>query len=154
MQLKLKNVLVIFTILSTLVAAITAIMTYTNLQPTQSFLNSWINSYIFALVVMLPTGGLIFIAMNKLVELLFSTRTQMQQKLLHGVFMAVVMESVMAMVTTVVNHDYITFAQYSRLMLSSFLYALPIGLGFSCLMVFVIRPKLQRFLAQPTTNNL
>ncbi|WP_353368760.1 hypothetical protein [Aliiglaciecola sp. NS0011-25] len=148
MQIKLKNVLVILTIVSTLVASITAIMTYANLQPTQNFLVTWINSFMFAIAVMLPAGGVIFLAMNKLVEQFFSALTNIQKKLLHGILMAITMESLMAVITTLLNHDYVTFAQYSSLIITSFLYALPVGLAFACLMVFVIRPKLQRFLAE------
>ncbi len=139
-------------IMLTLIGTITAIMTYVNLSAEQNFVSAWATSFIFAFVVMLPAGGLIFAAMNKLVNRLFYTLPQMQKKLLQGVLMAVVMESIMAIVTTVTNHEQLAFQQFVAVFINSFLFALPVGITFACLMTFVLQPKLERFLATPTTE--
>jgi hypothetical protein len=152
MQIKLKNLLVMLPIMLTLIGTITAIMTYVNLTAEQNFASAWATAFTFAFVVMLPAGGLIFAAMNKLVNRVFSTLPQVQKKLLQGVLMAVVMESIMAIVTTVTNHEQLAFQQFFGVFINSFLYALPVGLTFACLMTFVLHPKLERFLAAPAAE--
>lgn len=146
MQPKIKNLLIMLLVMFTLVGTITAIMTSANLTLSQSFVNAWMSSFAFAFLVLLPLGGGIFATLNKLINSLLSTWSSFQKNILHAVLMALVMESIMALVTMLNNHTYESFAQYSSLFFNSLLYALPVGLTFSCLMVLVIKPKLEKVL--------
>ncbi|MBU2872177.1 DUF2798 domain-containing protein [Colwellia sp. E2M01] len=148
MQIKLKNILVVLPIILTLIGTITGIMTYVNLTPAQDFISAWLKSFAFAFVVMLPLGVLILTAMSKLIDKFFGSLTSLQKRLLQGVLMAIVMESILAVVTTTVNHGYESHLQFINLVSTSFIYALPVGLAFSCLMTLILQPKLQQFLAR------
>ncbi|WP_413699558.1 DUF2798 domain-containing protein [Psychromonas sp. KJ10-10] len=147
MQQKLKKLLVPLTIMLSLIGTITAVMTYANLSPTQPFIDTWLTAFVFAFVVMLPIGIVILSAMTKLVNRFFSHLSVVSQRLIQGVMMAVVMESILALVTTAVNHDYQNLLHFVNLASTSFLYAIPVGISFACLMTFVLQPKLQRYLA-------
>jgi hypothetical protein len=150
MQLKLKNLLTVLTIMLFLIGTITGIMTYVNLSPTEVFINRWASAFIFAFVVMLPIGLVMFSVMNKIVKRLFSTLSSIQQKLIQGILMAVLMETILAIVTTSVNHDYVNLTHFFNIAGTSFMYAIPVGLTFACLMTLVLQPKLARFLAAPS----
>lgn len=149
MQLQLKKLVVLFSIMCTLIGTITAVMTYVNLSSSQAFLTTWLNAFVFAVFVMLPLGGLIFVTLSKVINKYFSTWSAIQKKLIQGVFMAIVMESIMAIVTTVINHEYQALWQFLTLIATSFIYALPVGLAFAVLMSLVLQPKLEQFFAEP-----
>ncbi|MEP1445202.1 MAG: DUF2798 domain-containing protein [Paraglaciecola sp.] len=149
MQLKLKKALVLLPIMLSLIGTITGIMSYVNLAPEQHFLQAWLNAFVFAFLVMLPSGALIFAAIHKLVNSLFVRMPSLYKKLLQGILMAVVMESILAIVTTAINHDFGSISHFTTTVITSFLYALPIGLGFACLMTFVLHPKLETFFTDP-----
>ncbi|MDU0356442.1 DUF2798 domain-containing protein [Paraglaciecola aquimarina] len=159
MQIKLKNVLVMLPIMLTLIGTITGIMTYVNISVEQDFAKAWLASFTFAFIVMLPAGGLVFAAMNELVNQFFAEWSNVQRKLIQGVLAAVVMESIMAIVTTFTHHDQLALRQFMSLFINSFLYALPVGITFACTMTLVLHPRLERFLTEssackePSANN-
>tara|TARA_R110001583_G_scaffold145698_1_gene297689 strand:- start:13741 stop:14223 length:483 start_codon:yes stop_codon:yes gene_type:complete len=146
MQLKLTKLSIVLTIISLLIATITGIMTYVNLSPTQDFIESWVSAFIFAFLVMLPIGMVMFLIMSRFVNRVFISFSSVQRKLIQGVLMAILMESILAVVTTSVNHDYINLFQFFNIASTSFIYAIPVGLTFACLMTLVIQPKLEGFL--------
>ena len=147
MQQKLNKLLVPLTIMLSLIGTITAVMTYANLSATQLFIETWLTAFVFAFVVMLPIGMVLMSAMNKVVNRFFSHLSVVAQRLIQGIMIAVIMESILALVTTAVNHDYQNLWHFVNLASTSFIYAIPIGLSFACLMTFVLQPKLQRYLA-------
>ncbi|MFT6530137.1 MAG: hypothetical protein ACJAZB_001792 [Psychrosphaera sp.] len=146
MQPKIKNLLVMLLVMFTLVGTITAIMTLANLTSSQSFVNAWISSFTFAFLVLLPLGGVIFATISKLINRFLVSWSNLQKNVTQAVLMALVMESIMAIVTMFNTHTYESLSQYSSLFFNSLLYALPVGLTFSCLMVVVIKPKLEKVL--------
>ncbi len=148
MQLKLKNLFVMFLIMLFMVGTITAIMTLVNLSPAQPFINTWVNSFIFALVVLLPVGGVLFIGMNKLINQYCLAWSSLQKNLFQGISMAIIMESIIAVVLTVKNGSYESSAQFSQLFFNSLLFALPVGLTLSLVMTLFIKPKLEGYIAK------
>lgn len=141
-------------VMSTLVGTITAIMTLANpqpSQPSQPFLSTWVSSFIFALLVMLPIGATIFTVLSKLINLYLPTWSVVQKNLLQGAFMALIMESIMAVVTIISGHNYASLTQFVGMFFNSLVYALPVGLTFSCLMTLVIKPRIEKMLANEAT---
>ncbi|WP_334313342.1 DUF2798 domain-containing protein [Psychrosphaera algicola] len=138
-------------VMSILVGTITAIMTLANLQPSQPFLSTWVSSFIFALLVMLPIGATIFTVLSKLINLYLPTWSVVQKNLLQGAFMALIMESIMAVVTIISGHNYASLTQFVGMFFNSLVYALPVGLTFSCLMTLVIKPRIEKMLANEAT---
>jgi hypothetical protein len=144
MQPKLKKLLVMLPVILTLVGMMTAIMTLANLTPSQPFLNLWISSFIFALLVILPIGAGIFAILTKLINQFCDPWSGLHKNLLQGILMALIMEAIMAVITTLSSHQYGSAAQFSDYFFNSLLYALPVGLCFSCFMALVIKPKLEQ----------
>ncbi|GHE94844.1 hypothetical protein GCM10011501_25410 [Thalassotalea profundi] len=64
--------------------------------------------------------------------------------------MAVIMESIMAIITVLNNHSDKSYYEIYNLFFKSLLYALPIGLTFSCLITLVIKPKIEKCLSSVT----
>jgi len=149
MQFKLKNILVLLTIMTTLIGTLTAIMSYVNLLPTQDFLSTWLKAFSFAFIVMLPMGIVLFSSINKLINKFFPSLSDIQKKLSQGIVMAVIMELLLAIVTTLINHGYQGHSHFFGIVGNSFIYAIPVGITFACLMTLVLQPKLARFLATP-----
>lgn len=95
---------------------------------------------------MLPIGSAMFAAVNKLINLFLSAWSTLQKNLLQGVLMAVIMESIMAVITILNSQGYESITQFSNLFFSALFYALPVGLILSCFMALVIKPKLEKHL--------
>ncbi|XPF93228.1 DUF2798 domain-containing protein [Colwellia sp. RE-S-Sl-9] len=148
MSIKLKNVPIMLSFMLLMVGTITAIMTLINLQPSQSFLNTWVDTFTFAFLVMLPVGGAIFITISKCINQFFSTWSSLQKNLLQGILMAVIMESLMAVVSILNSHSYESITEFSGYFLNTLLYALPVGLALSCFMSLVVKPKLEKHLTK------
>lgn len=148
MSIKLKKISVMISVMTIMVALITAIMTWINLPPAQNFLPAWISAFCFAFVFILPTGGLIFAAMNSLLNRLAPNLSPLSKNLFHGLLMAICMESIMATITTFSNHTVVALSQFFTLFINSFLVALPIGLGFALFMILVLKPRLARYLSE------
>lgn len=151
MQDNVKRVLIILPIMATIVATLTAIMTWVNLTPTQNFSATWLNTFTFAFLVMLPVGSVLFSLLNKLIERVFTTLTSIQKNLVHSVLMALIMESIMAIVTTVTTYGHRLNYEFFSLFLNSLIYALPVGLTIASFMSLVIKPKLERHLTKVST---
>lgn len=148
MQDNVKKMLIILPIMAIIVATLTAIMTWVNLTPTQHFSAAWLNAFTFAFLVMLPLGAVLFSLLNKLVERVFTTWSSLQKNLVHGVLMALIMESVMAIVTTITTYGHQLNHEFFSLFLNSLMYALPVGLTITSFMSLVIKPKLEQHLTQ------
>lgn len=150
MQLQLKNIFVMLLVVFVLIGALTAIMTWANLLPSQPFFNTWFSSFIFTFIILLPIGGVMFYTVNKLINYIFKTWSSLQKNLLQGIIMAVIMESAMAIVLTINNASYESSTQFLQLFLNSLLYALPVGLTISLIMTLVIKPKVEAYLTNDT----
>ncbi|WP_339723070.1 hypothetical protein [uncultured Paraglaciecola sp.] len=148
MQPKLKKRLFMLLVVLTLVGTMTAIMTLANLAPSEPFLSVWISSFAWVSFVLLPIGACLFTTLTKLFDHFFPSWSDLQKNLLQGILMAVIMEALMAVITTLNSHPYHSLAQFSDFVFTSLFYALPLGLCFSCFMSLVIKPKLQRHLTK------
>jgi len=62
--------------------------------------------------------------------------------------MAIIMESIIAVVLTVKNGSYESSVQFSQLFFNSLLFALPVGLTLSLVMTLFIKPKLEGYIAK------
>lgn len=146
MQPKFKRILIVLLTMLTLIGTMTAIMTLANTPSAEPFLHIWFRSFIFAFLVLVPMGITLFSVLNKLIVHFFPTCSHLQKSLLLGVLMPVLMESIMAIITILNSHSYESIEQFSSSLFKTLLYALPIGLIFSCYMTLVIKPKLEKYL--------
>lgn len=148
MQVKLKNVLLILPLMLSMVGAITGIMTWANLPVSAVFLDAWRESFTFAVLIMMPFGGISFLVVSKLIHKYFTACSSMQKSLLQGISMAVIMESLMAVISILNSQGYQSFTQFSGFLLHTLLYALPIGVVLSCTVSLFVKPRIEKYLLQ------
>lgn len=126
--------------------ALTFVMTWNSVGFGDSFVSSWLSSFVFSVLCIAPIGGIIAMLMNKLINALFPSVSKLISSLLFGLGMAVVMESIMSAVTTT-NLQGFNNPEFSSFWLSSFLTALPLGIVFSVIISLVLKPKIEAFWA-------
>ena len=141
MPLKFKRVTIMFLVMLLMVGSITAIMTIANLEDSQRFLNVWLNAFLFTFLVLIPTGGCVFIILSKLINQWCSAWSVVQKNLLQGLLMAIAMESIMAATLTLKSGVYESLTHFFILFFNSLLYALPVGITLSLIMTLVVKPK-------------
>lgn len=126
----------------------TAIMTYVNIGFSDLFFIKWYSSLFFSLLIMMPLGGIIMFMANKIIKIYFSSLRVFIQNILIGIVIALFMEAIMAIITTMNILGYPDFNQFSSYWLRSYLLALPFALVISPLMTIFIKPKLDAYLAK------
>lgn len=143
----IKKILILLPVAILLIGLLTAIMTSVSILPDQAFIPTWLRAFIFAFVVMLPLGGAIFYVVNKMVQRVFASFSVLQRNLIHGLFMAFIMETILACVTTFNNLGLPSLYFFIKEASLSLLAALPVGIAMACLMSLVIKPRLEAHLS-------
>lgn len=143
----LKKILVMIAMMIIIGGVFTAIMTYVNMGFTDDFFTMWSKSLFFAVVFMMPLGGIIMFLSGKFIKFIFPNLKQILQNILVGVCIALCMESIMAISTTINIIGYPSFELFSSFWLKSYLAALPFALIFSPIMTIIIKPRIEKFLA-------
>lgn len=148
MQINFKKILTILPIALTLVATITAIMTWVNLTPSQSFITTWLKALGFGVSVMLPLGALTFILIKRVINRWFGSFSTLQKNILQGILMAFTIESILAIATTLSGNHYHSLSEFISLSFNSLIYALPVGLTFALLVNILIKPRIEQKFTQ------
>ncbi len=143
----LKKIFVMIGMMTLIGGTFTAIMTYVNIGFTDDFFTKWSESLFFAVIFMMPLGGVFMFLSNKFIKFIFPNLRYILQNILVGICMALCMESIMAISTTVSIIGYPNFDLFSSFWLKSYLAALPFALVFSPIMTIVIKPRIENFLA-------
>ena len=143
----LKKIFVMVGVMTFIGGVFTAIMTYVNIGFTDQFFQMWSKSLFFAIVFMMPLGGIIMFFSNKFIRFIFPNLRYILQNILVGICIALSMESIMAISTTINIIGYSSFDMFSSFWLKSYLAALPFALVFSPIMTVFIKPKIDKFLS-------
>lgn len=143
----LKKILVLMGMMSLIGGVFIAIMTYINIGFSDEFFSKWLKSLIFAVFCMMPLGGIFMFLSNKFIKFIFPNLRYILQNILVGVCMALCMESIMAISTTISIIGYPNFDSFSSFWLKSYLAALPFALVFSPIMTIFIKPKMEKFIS-------
>nr|WP_321265897.1 DUF2798 domain-containing protein [uncultured Sulfurimonas sp.] len=144
----LKKIFVMIGMMSTIGGVFTAIMTYVNIGFSDDFFTMWSKSLFFAVVFMMPLGGIIMFLSGKFIKSIFPNLKEIVQNILVGICIALVMEAIMAISTTINIIGYPSLDMFLSFWLKSYLAALPFALVFSPIMTILIKPKLDAFLAK------
>lgn len=128
---------------------LTLLMTWKNIGFTDGFIGAWLSSFALCVLCIAPIGGVIAFTINRLVTLIFPSFSSVKKNIAFGLVMAVMMESIMAVVTTINLHGFMLIKEFVDFWLATFVSALPAGLAISVLMSLVIKPKLAAFWAKP-----
>ena len=142
----LKKIIVMIGMMTIMGGLFTAIMTYVNIGFTDKFFTMWSKSLFFAVVFMMPLGGVIMFISNKFIKFIFPNLKQILQNILVGVCIALCMESIMAISATINILGYPSFDVFLSFWLKSYLSTLPFALVFSPIMTILIKPKIEKFL--------
>jgi hypothetical protein len=142
-----QKLMVIITMMLIVGGSLTGIMTFVNVGYSETFLSDWGSSFAIATAVMMPSGFLLMIVMNKSVDFLFPNLGKHTRNMTVGVFMAFFMESIMAASTTANTIGFADIHVYASAWSQAFLTALPIGLFMAVAMSIFIKPKLEKFMA-------
>lgn len=138
----LKKIFVLMAMMSVIGGVFTAIMTYVNIGFTDEFFTMWSKSLFFAVVFMMPLGGVFMFLSNKFIKFIFPNLRYILQNILVGICIALCMESIMAISTTINIIGYSDFDSFASFWLKSYLAALPFALVFSPIMTLLIKPKI------------
>ena len=100
MQSNVKQVFKMLPAILVLVAIIITIMTWVNLMTFRGFFDAWSRAFLFAVVTVLPIGGLMFLALYQFIRRVFAKWPAMLRNLLLGVALTLILQSIMALTTT------------------------------------------------------
>jgi hypothetical protein len=146
-----KKVAIILSLIITLVGSLTFVMTYKNIGFGEQFVGQWLSSLLLAATTMAPLGFLMVALITKLVSVVMPTASENKRNFVIGLSMALIMESFMALVTTINN---LGFPEHGTLVNQwlqdwgqAILIALPFGLVTSLMMTLFVKPKLERLMA-------
>ena len=142
-----QKILVVAAIMTTIGGTLTGIMTFANVGLSKTFIHDWLSSFVFALVVVMPSGFVLMMIINKLADTLFSAANKTQRNIIVGISMAFVMESIMSAVTAANNIGLTDISIFINAWFRGFIIALPLGLVISIVMAISLKPKLERFMA-------
>lgn len=143
-----KKILVIFSIVAVIGGTLTFVMTWNNLGLGDGFLRAWLSSFALCVICIAPIGGVIALLINKILRALLPDISTVQMNVIFGLCMAIIMESIMAVVTTINLNDFSDWHHFLSMWIASLLTALPIGIFFSIILSLVIKPKLELFWAK------
>ncbi|WP_372882491.1 DUF2798 domain-containing protein [Psychromonas sp.] len=125
---------------------LTFAMTWRSVGFSDDFLSSWLSSFALSVVCVAPLGSVISVLVNKaLVRILPRNISKVKLNTIFGLCMALIMESIMACVTTWHLTTISTMHEFITLWYSVLLTALPIGIVISVVLSLIIKPKLQLF---------
>jgi hypothetical protein len=144
----IKKIFVMIGMMSLMGGIFIAIMTYVNIGFSDEFFVRWYTSLFFAILVMMPLGGVVMFMANKVIKSTFPELKIFIQNILIGIIMALCMEAIMAIITTLNILGYPNISQFSSFWLRSYLLALPAALVISPLMTIFVKPKLDAYLAK------
>lgn len=143
-----EKILIIFSIVAVIGGTLTFVMTWNNIGFGDGFLYAWLSSFALCVVCIAPIGGVIAMLINKILRALLPDISAVQMNVIFGLCMAVIMESIMAVVTTMNINDFSDWHHFFYMWMASLLTALPIGIFFSIILSLVIKPKLEIFWAK------
>lgn len=144
----LKKIFVLMIMMSLIGGTFIAIMTYVNIGFSDDFFTKWASSLFFAILVLMPLGGVFMFLSGKLIKFIFPNLQEILQNILVGICIALCMEAIMAISTTINIIGYSSLDMFLSIWLKSYMAALPFALVFSPIMTILIKPKLDAYLAK------
>ena len=148
MSKKLEKILIIACLVMMIGGTLTFVMTWRNVGFGEAFLFAWLSSFALCVLCIAPIGGVISYLVHKLINALVPRLHKIQQDIIFGLIMALIMESIMAIVTTLNLHGWMAVESFIDKWSATFVAALPMGIFFSILMSLVIKRRLAAYWAK------
>ena len=141
-----QKILVMFSIMTIVSGSLTFLMPYMINGFSDTFYFDWGTSYLIAMFVMAPTGFTAMFLFSKAIDALIPNAADLIKKVITGLLMALVMESVMSATTTANNIGFSDSTAYFDTWLNGFIGSLPLGLVIAMSMTFLVKPRLEKFM--------
>ncbi|MDC0610758.1 DUF2798 domain-containing protein [Vibrio sp.] len=145
--MKLKKIAITLPAPIFIVASITLFMTFINHGFTSQFMNQWLISLAFSLIIMLPLAGLLIMKISMLVETKLSNIKPLYQKLIQCFFVALCLESVLSIINTATTVNTQGIQEFVWVWALTLIKAMPLGYAIAMMMIFIVKPRIQRALA-------
>ncbi|KZN12767.1 DUF2798 domain-containing protein [Marinomonas sp. TW1] len=148
MSKMLKKIALIASLVTVIGGTLTFVMTWRSLGFGDDFMMSWLSTFALCVLCIAPIGGVFSYLVHHLVDGVLPNLSELKQDLVFGLIMALIMESIMAVVTTINLHGWLALEVFIKQWGATFLAALPMGIAFSILMSLVIKRRLTVLLAK------
>ncbi|GGB62486.1 DUF2798 domain-containing protein [Shewanella inventionis] len=140
------KVAVVLAMMTFMGGSLIGVMTYINLGYSDTFFYDWLMSFLFAAVTVMPAGFILMALLTHFVEKWLPNTNEKKRNIIVGLFMAITMESAMALSTAINNIGFSSQASLFNHWLEALLAALPLGLTLMIITSLTIKPKIERFL--------
>ena len=146
MMLKvLKKIAVIASIMLVMTGLMTSVMTYFAQTDKQSFLAAWLPTWAMVGLLIAPVGFTLFWVLGQFLDRALPNASDTARMVLQGVIMALIMESFIASITTFQLQGF--GAGFGAVWLRALVAGLPVAAVMSMFGTFVIKPKMEAFIA-------
>lgn len=126
---------------------LTFLMTWQNVGFSDDFITAWLSSFALCVLCIAPIGGVIAFLINRVITAMLPTLSESLNNIVFGLVMAIIMESIMAVVTTINLHGFAVLGDLGVVWFSTFITALPVGIVFSIIISLIVKPRLAAFWA-------
>jgi Protein of unknown function (DUF2798) len=124
---------------------ISGVVTWLQRETGPGFFEHWWRAAGLSLLVMLPSGGLVMAFVSKLVRRVLAHRPTWMQRVVMALGMGLSMEAIASALSTITNLDGENFLSH---WVYAYWHAAPLALVIGPVMAFVVRPWVERRLAQ------
>lgn len=142
------KVLIIFSLVVVIGGTLTFAMTWRNVGFTEDFIIYWLTSFTLCVLCIAPIGGIISLLLNKSLTTIMPNLSAIKMNIIFGLCMAIIMETIMAAVTTINTNGFGDVQHFIYVWAASLLVALPIGIILSIILSLIVKPKLEAFWAK------
>ena len=125
------KIAIVAAVMGSVAGTLTGIMTWANTGFSEIFLPNWGISFLKAVFVLLPFAFLLMGLFDKLLS-----------RIVLGLIMAVIMQSLMAVITAGTEAGFGDMAVVRELWLNAFITAFPVGLALALVLTTTVRPWL------------
>lgn len=141
----LKKISLMVSFILVMTGLITSVMTWFARSNGQGFFEVWLPTWAMVGFGLAPIGFTLFWGLGKLLDHALPHASYAVRTVLHGALMALIMESLMASVTTYQIQGF--DGDFAAIWLRALLAGLPVAAVMSVLGTLVIKPKLEAFMA-------
>lgn len=142
----IQKIAILFAVMSVVAGILTGLMTWANTGFSESFLPNWGISYLKAVFVLLPLAFFLMGLFGKLLSRLLPGLAPLKQRILLGFIMAMLMQSLMALMTAGTEAGFADMALVWQLWTNAFVTAFPVGLVLALTLTTTVRPWLMTML--------
>ena len=142
----INKILVVLAMMTLMGGTLIGLMTYINMGYSETFFNDWLTSFLLSSVTVMPAGFLLMALISNMIEKLLPNTNDKKRNIIIGLCMALLMESAMALSTTINNIGFANPPELFNAWFSALFAALPLGLTLMIIISLTIKPKIELYL--------